>query len=695
MKNDIPSFLLFIFLSAGVPILSGQEQSDPFLWLEDIDGQQSLEWVKARNGRTVETLTGHSDFKDLNGKILSILNSRDKIAYPSIQGEMIYNFWQDEIHKRGIWRRTPAQEYAEQEPEWETVLDMDSLSDTEAEKWAFKEADFLCPDLDICMVRLSRGGSDAVEIREFDLRKKSFVENGFSLPQAKGGVSWIDRNTLLVATDFGPGTLTESGYPRIVKIWKRGTALAEAETLFSGNESDMGVWGFVINTPERQFVGLMRMITFFTMNHFLFDKGELKKIDIPEDAQLNGFFKNQMLVELKSDWTIEGKTYRQGALIGIDADRFLKGDRDFHVLRRPDEHSSLVSVSYARNYLLVNTLNRVRSELYRYTLAGTEWKSEKIPAPDFGALRVASTESFSDLGFFEYENFLIPGTLYRISGWEGQIEAVKSLPHFFKNGDLEVKQMEARSKDGTPVPYFLVAPKNLPLDGSHPTLLYGYGGFEISETPYYSGILGSAWLEKGGVYALANIRGGGEFGPKWHQAALKENRQRAFDDFIAVSEDLIRRKITSPSCLGIMGGSNGGLLVGVAFTQRPDLFSAVVCQVPLLDMQRYNKLLAGASWMGEYGNPDIPGEWEYIRKYSPFHNLAADRKYPKVLFTTTTRDDRVHPGHARKMAAKMESLGHDFFYYENIEGGHGSGVTNEQRAFMRSLEYMYLWKMLK
>ncbi len=675
--------------------LIGQEQKDPYLWLEEVEGEKALEWVKAENKTTVETLQKQPEFQEIHKKILNILNSKARIAYPSIRGKYVYNFWKDDKNERGLWRRTSIAEYLKKTPEWETVMDLDALCLKEGKKWAYKDASYLFPEYHRALVSLSRGGGDAVVIREFDLQKKTFIEDGFTVPEAKGEAAWIDQNTVVISTDFGEGTMTTSGYPRFVKIWKRGTPLSEAKTLFQGKENDVGSFGGVINTPERQYVVVTRVITFFTFNTFVMEKDDLVKIEIPEDAQFDGFFKNQMLVELKSDWNIAGKTYRQGALISIDYRKFLRGNRNFQVLFEPEERSSLISVSNTEDFILVNQLTDVRSELYKHILKDDTWITEKVNAPDYGTITVISADDFSNQYFFEYENFLEPSSLYYVSPDGEKMEKVKSLPDFFNSGDFEVKQFEAISKDSTRIPYFVVLSKETQFDGSNPTLLYGYGGFEVSEQPYYSATVGTAWLEKGGVYVLANIRGGGEFGPKWHQAALKENRQKAYDDFIAVSEDLIQRKITTTQHLGIMGGSNGGLLVGVAFTQRPDLYSAVVCAAPLLDMQRYNKLLAGASWMAEYGDPDIPEEWEYIKKYSPYHNLEASKKYPKVLFTTTTRDDRVHPGHARKMAAKMEDQGHEFFYFENTEGGHGAGVTNEQRALMLSLEYVYLLKMLK
>ena len=695
MKMFAVFAVLALFFLLHVSPLLGQEESDPFLWLEEVEDQKALEWVKAKSGATVAELEKHPDYQPLNQKILQVLNSKERIAYPSLIGDYAYNFWQDETHPRGIWRRTLLADYFSATPDWETVLDIDELSRREGEKWAFKGATLLYPAYDLCMVYLSRGGSDAVEMREFDLVKKTFVENGFFVPQAKGSVAWVNRNTLLVSTDFGPASTTTSGYPRIVKIWHRDTPLNGARTLYEGRESDVRAGGGLINTPERQYIVITRRITFFTSWSFVLENEKLVKLDIPDDAQFYGFFKNQMLVHLKSDWAIGGTTLRQGSLISIDYDQFLMGERSFAVIFEPDERSSLEEVATTRNALLLLKLTNVVSELFRYTLQDGRWISEKVAAPDLGSISLAATDHLSDHYFFTFTNYLTPTSLYYVPANGKKIDKVKSLPHFFAGADLLVEQFEVASKDGTKIPYFVVRPKKAKMNGANPTLLNGYGGFEIARRPIYSPTNGLAWLEKGGVYVVANIRGGGEFGPRWHQAALKENRQRAFDDFIAIAEDLIRRKITSPRHLGIQGGSNGGLLVGVAFTQRPDLFNAVICSVPLLDMQRYNKLLAGASWMGEYGNPDLPEEWAYISKYSPYQNLFADKRYPRVFFTTTTRDDRVHPGHARKMAAKMEAQEHPFYYFENTEGGHGSGVTNEQKAKMLTLEYIYLLKMLR
>ena len=694
MKGTISVLLSVLSALLWVQRASCQEDADAYLWLEDIEGEKALSWVKEKNEATLAVLKAQPLFEPTYQKALEILNSDKRIAYPSFQGDYIYNFWQDEKNERGLWRRTTPAEYLKGSPQWEVLLDIDKLSREEGTPWVYKGAAGLYPDYMLYVVYLSRGGGDAVVAREFDAGTKQFVKDGFSLPEAKGSVSWKDRDTIYVQTDFGPGSLTASGYPRVAKLWKRGTPLSEARTIFEGESTDVSVGCSVIDTPERQYDVIQRGITFYTSHTYVIEAGRPIKLEIPDDADFGGFFKNQLLVRLRSDWTVGPETYKQGSLIGIDYDKYLKGSRTFDTIVEPNERSNVVSHSTSRNILLVEVLNNVESELYEFRLKEGRWAKQKIDAPKLGTLSIGSTDEKSDRYFFTYEGFLSPTSLY-YSPDGREMQKAKSLPDFFNTDGLEVKQFEAVSKDGTRIPYFLVQSKAAKADGSNPTLLYGYGGFEIPEVPSYAATVGAAWLEKGGVYALANIRGGGEFGPRWHLCAIKENRQRCYDDFIAVAEDLVRRRITSPAHLGIMGGSNGGLLMGAAFTQRPDLFNAVVCQVPLLDMKRYNKLLAGASWVAEYGNPDIAEEWAYISRYSPYHNLSADTKYPQVFFCTSTKDDRVHPGHARKMAAKMEGMGHKVYYYENTEGGHAAAATNRQRALRTALSYSYLWMQLK
>jgi len=694
MKGTVSVLLSVLFVLLWVQQASCQDEADAYLWLEDVEGEKALSWVKEKNEATLAVLKAQPMFEPTYQKALEILNSDRRIAYPSFQGDYIYNFWQDEKNERGLWRRTTPAEYLKPSPQWEVLLDIDKLSKEEGESWVYKGAAGLYPDYLLYLVYLSRGGGDAVVVREFDAGTKQFVKGGFSLPEAKGSVSWKDRDTIYVQTDFGAGSVTASGYPRVTKLWKRGTPLSEARTIFEGESADVSVGCSVIDTPERQYDVIHRGITFYTSHTYVIEAGRPIKLEIPDDADFGGFFKNQLFVRLRADWTINSRTCKQGSLISIDYDQYLKGSRAFDTIVEPNERSNVISFSTTRDILLVNVLNNVRSELYEFRLNEGRWAGQKVDAPELGTLSIGSTDEKSDRYFFTYEGFLSPTSLY-YSPDGRQMQKVKSLPDFFNADGLEVKQLEAVSKDGTRIPYFLVHSKAAKADGSNPTLLYGYGGFEIPQIPSYAATVGAAWLEKGGAYALANIRGGGEFGPRWHLCALKENRQRCYDDFIAVAEDLVQRKITTPAHLGIMGGSNGGLLMGAAFTQRPDLFNAVVCQVPLLDMKRYHKLLAGASWVAEFGDPDVPGEWAYISRYSPYHNLSADKKYPQIFFCTSTRDDRVHPGHARKMAAKMEGMGHKAYYYENTEGGHAAAATNRQRALRTALSYSYLWMQLK
>jgi prolyl oligopeptidase len=486
--------------------------------------------------------------------------------------------------------------------------------------------------------------------------------------------------------------MTASGYARVAKLWRRGTPLAAARTLFEGEEGDVSVGVGTWRTADRTLSIVTHRPSFFQSTVHVLENGELVRMDLPVDAD-RSLVRDRLVVYLRSAWETGGRSFPAGSLVHIGYDDFVRGSRDFGIVLQPADRQTVNSVTATRDYLLVSMLDNVRGELRRYQYRNGRWSFEPVPAPAMGSIGVAAASPLSNRYFFTYSGFTQPTTLY-LAEENGSVREVRRMPAMFNAAGLAVEQHEVRSKDGTRVPYFVVRPENMRQDGTNPTLLYAYGGFEVSQTPGYNATTGGAWLERGGVYVLANIRGGGEFGPEWHRSALLENRQRAYDDFIAVAEDLIARRITSPDHLGIMGGSNGGLLVGAALTQRPDLFDAVVVQVPLLDMRRYHRLLAGASWMAEYGNPDNPEEWAYISRYSPYQNVRPGMKYPRVLFTTTTRDDRVHPGHARKMAAKMESMGYPVLYFENTEGGHGAGVTSEQRARMQALTWAYLWEQL-
>ncbi len=670
------------------------DDEDPFLWLENVQGEKALAWVKEHNARTTKVLEAVPEFAPTQKRTLEILDSKDKIPSPELLGTAVYNFWRDDVHERGIWRRTTLASYRTTSPAWETVLDVDALAKADGVAWVFHGAECLAPDYRRCMISLSRGGSDASVEREFDTVAKQFVAGGFSLPEAKSRVAWRDEDTLWVGTDFGPGSLTASGYPRIVKLWKRGTPLAEAQTVFEGKAQDVAAAGATYILADGRYDVVTRVPAFFRQETFIMLGGRLVKLDVPDDAQPQAFFRDRALFSLRSDWTVGGATYRAGSLLAIPLDELLRGGRRFDVLFEPSERVSLAGVTRTRDRLLVLILDHVHSRVSSVTLEGGAWKHAEVPLPGIGTAAPTTASDEADTFFLSYQDFLTPASLWLDEGG-GKPERVKTMPAYFDAAGIRVEQLEATSKDGTKIPYFLVTPKGFKASGSAPTLLYGYGGFEVPEVPRYSGVVGSAWLAHGGVYALANIRGGGEFGPAWHKGAMKANHVHNFDDFSAVAEDLIARKITTPRHLGIMGGSQGGLLVGGTMVLHPELFHAVVAQVPLADMKRFNHLLAGASWMAEYGDPDKPEDWAYIKTWSPYQLLRKDAAYPTPFFWTNTRDDRVHPAHARKMVAKLEALGHPVYYFENTEGGHGTGAVSKETAYVTGLEYAYLWKMLR
>jgi prolyl oligopeptidase len=682
---------------AMLPLHAGEpEPADPFLWLEEIDGERALSWVRDRNAACLEALARGEGFSALESRLVGILDSKARIPLVTRIGGSLVNFWRDAAHPRGLWRRTTLDGYRLAEPPWETLLDLDALAAEEGENWVWHGATLLEPEDRLCLVELSRGGADAEVIREFDLDKRRFVEGGFVLPEAKTSVSWKDADTLLVATDFGPGSLTDSGYARTVREWRRGTPLAAATIVYDGQPQDMRVLGYADRTPgfEREFV--LRQKSFYAGELFLRRGGSLHKLPKPDDATAL-VQREWVFLELRSDWSIGGRTWKAGSLLAADFDRFLAGATDFEPLFEPTERSSLKAFAPTRGRLLLSTLEDVRTRVAACRFEDGRWRRQPVAGvPETG------TASAIPLDDMESDDFLLitasplsPSTLELVTDPAAAGEPLKSTPAFFDADGLAVTRHEAVSRDGTRVPYYQVSREPLPADGSTPTLLYGYGGFEIPLLPDYNPLVGAAWLERGRAYVVANIRGGGEFGPRWHQAALRENRPRAYEDFLAVAEDLLRRKVTSPRRLGIKGGSNGGLLVGNMLAMRPDLFGAVVCQVPLLDMRRYHRLLAGASWMEEYGDPDDPAQWSFIHGFSPYHAVErhlADGapRLPPLLLTTSTRDDRVHPGHARKMAAKLLAAGAPVFSYENIEGGHGGAADNRQRAFMEALGYTFL-----
>jgi prolyl oligopeptidase len=664
---------------------------DPYLWLEDVTGETALEWVRARNAEAVAELAGAARFGDLRDEIRQVLDADDRIPYPRRRGAYLYNFWQDADHPRGLWRRTTLEEYRKDRPAWEILLDVDALGEAEGESWVWEGAALLRPEYRLALVELSRGGADAAVVREFDLETREFVDGGFALPEAKSYVSWIDADRIFVGTDFGEGSMTTSGYPRIVKEWRRGAPLAEAVTVYEGKPDDVSVHGSHDSTDgfERDLVH--RSIDFWRSEKYLRTPGgDLVRIEVPDDAQID-VHREWLLVTTKTEWTVDGTTYPAGALLIAEFEKFLAGQRDLVVLFEPDEHSALSYHVWTRHHLIIASLVDVRTRLEVLTPGPDGLRRGDLGAvPELAVADIVGVDPHqSDEYFLSVSGFTLPSTLER-----GEIgtepEILKQAPAFFDASGLTVEQHFAVSADGTRVPYFVVGRGN----GPGPTMLYGYGGYEISLTPGYSGTLGRGWLARGGTYVVANTRGGGEYGPRWHLSALKADRARVYEDFTAVARDLVTRGITAPAQLAIQGGSNGGLLMGVMLTRHPELFGAVVAQVPVLDMLRFHRLLAGASWIAEWGDPDDPDDAVYLKEFSPYHNVDSGQKYPPSLLITSTRDDRVHPGHARKMVARLLETGHDVRYYENIEGGHGAAADNEQLAFKSALIYEFLWRCL-
>jgi prolyl oligopeptidase len=697
-------FLLLVFMSPGSTSLAqsptpAPTADDPYLWLEDVAGEKALAWVRARNALAEKEFAADPRYEPLRANLITILNSRERIPYVNRMGEHVYNFWRDAANPRGLWRRATLTEFRQPQPVWEVVIDLDAVAAADKENWVWKGASCLRPDsrgeaYRRCLIALSRGGADATVVREFDLQEKRFVSDGFNLPsEAKQDLSWKDFDAVWVASDFGPGSMTTSGYPRIVKEWKRGTLLESARTVYEGVGADVGVEAYSERESGQRRDWVARHIQFWNVERFVERDGKLIRVEVPADATVKTF-KDWLLIRTRSPWTIGGQTFAGGALLATRFDAFMKGDRSFDLLFVPTARSSIEDVEITRNSVLVSQLDNVRPRLWELKHDGTQWQRRRVKLPEQGQIGNLRTYWDSDDYLLTHQDFTSPTTLFerRIGAADGA--AVKSMPRFFDSTGIISRQYEATSKDGTRVPYFIAMRADLKFDGRNPTLLYGYGGFQNSLLPWYSGVFGKGWLEPGGVFVMANLRGGGEFGPEWHRAAQRENKQRTWDDLAAVAEDLIKRGVTSPPHLGIMGGSQGGLLVTATMVQRPELFGAVVAQVPLIDMLRYHKLLAGASWMAEYGDPDQPADRAFIAAYSPYQNVRKDVRYPRIFLVTSTRDDRVHPGHARKMAARMLEQGHDVLYFENIEGGHGAAANNEQAARMWAQSFSFLWRQL-
>ncbi len=675
-----------------------------------------MEWVRAHNAATAKKLQSQPIYRELYAEAKAALDSKSRLPEVSQRGKWIYNFWKDAEHPRGVYRRTTLEEFRKPAPAWQTVLDVDALAAKEGKPWVFHGMSCLPPAHRKCLVELSPGGGDADEVREFDSETLAFVADGFNLPVAKTNIAWRDADTLFVGTDFGPGSLTDSGYPRLVKLWKRGTPISAARTIYEGKQASVSVSGYRLRSDEGDVDVVSEGTNFWeTTYHQLVVGDELKKLDLPATAELVDIFRGQLIVALKEDWQRDGKTYAQDSVLIADPAALggVSKAAQLEVLVEAAPNEVVEDVEVAESGILVTMLDSVRGRLYRYEPgpisenvngqrhSKSRWSRRAIPFPDNGALQISSVDSDSGDAFVKFQSFVTPPTLYHVPDRAPQPEQVKQQEPTFDGSRFEVTQQWTTSADGTKVPYFQVAPKGMALDGKNPTHIFSYGGFRNALTPSYSGsyeqlygAYGKTWLGRGGVFVLANIRGGGEFGEKWHQGAVKENHVHAFEDFEAVAADLIARKVTSRQHLGIEGRSNGGLLTLSTMMRRPDLYGAVVNGSTLADMQRYHKMLAGASWMAEYGDPDKPEEWAYISRYSPYQVAQPGKGYPPIFFYLSTRDDRVHPGHARKMAARLEEQGYDVTYYEEIEGGHGASVTNEQLAHRLALSYTHLWNKL-
>ena len=676
----------------------GQTNAD-HLYLEEVLGEKAIAEVKVWNDRTLNRLTSDPRFAVLEGQALEILNSKDKIPYVSYRNKETHNFWQDAQAVRGIWRKSTLESYLSADTKWETVLDIDALAKSEDKNWVYKGNDCLSPEYEHCMVTLSDGGKDAAIQREFNARTKTWVEGGFVTKESKGGSTWLDKDTQLVGVDFGPGTMTESGYPMTGRIWKRGQPLDQAVEFMRGEPADVALWTGVHERADgsREIV-VTRAVTFYDNETFWVPREDgvwqkPVKFPVPAKSSLGSEFKGQMLLTLNEDW----RDFKTGDLVSFSMDDFMTDGQigAVNLVYRPDARASMNGYGQTKSKILMSISRDVTSAAYAFDWDGKAWSSRALDFPANGTVSIGATNDKEDIAFINSTSFLTPSTLWTYDTGSATTAKAKALPDWFDASEMVADQFFATSKDGTQVPYFVVRNKAIKLDGTNPTLLYGYGGFEVPSNPAYSATRGKLWLEQGGVYVLANIRGGSEYGPKWHQAGLKTERQRIYDDFISVAEKLIADKITAPKHLGIEGGSNGGLLVGVMFTQRPDLFNAVVCAVPLLDMLRFDKLLAGASWVGEYGSPADPIEGAFLRKTSPYHNIKADVNYPEVFFLTSTKDDRVHPGHARKTAKRMQDQEHDFLYYENIDGGHSAAANLKETAKRLALQHVYLLQKLK
>ena len=679
---------------------SSIEQADKYQWLEDVTGERSLTWVKMQNARSANVLQSDPRFPQLKETALKVLESPDRLAIPMLQEGAVYNTWRDAEHVHGILRRTSLADYLTPQPHWQTVIDYDALAKQDKQEWVANGLDCLYPGNSVCLVSLSAGGEDAETLREFDLKTAKFVDHGFVSTHSKQNVAWVDKDSLLITRDWGAGTMTKSGYPFVIKLWKRGQSLDQAKEVFRATEGDVGAEPETLDDSRGHHVALLHTeINTFESVYFLWTPAGHKKLSLPGKVEVGGLLDNQLIVTLNEDWKPDGldNTFSQGSVVSLDMTAVRKDPDHLKpaVIFTPNKVEFAQEVQTTKDHLVLTTLENVQGRAYIYTRgAAGEWNRKKLDLPDNQTVDIVPANGSDDRFFLEVQGFLTPSSLQLGDPATNALKTAKSLSPQFDASQEMVEQLEATSKDGTKVPYFVVHRKDMKYNGANPTLLTAYGGFQVSNTPTYRGTIGKLWLERGGVYVLANIRGGGEFGPAWHEAGLKTHRQRIYDDFASVGEDLVTRQITSPRRLGISGDSNGGLLVGVEFTQHPEMWDAVIIGVPLLDMLRYEQIAAGASWVGEYGSVSVPEERAFLASISPYNQLRPNVKYPEPLIFTTTKDDRVGPVHARKFAARLEEFDKPFFYDEIIEGGHNTGANLKETAQTEAVDYIYLTRKL-
>ncbi|MEO6866305.1 MAG: prolyl oligopeptidase family serine peptidase [Gemmatimonadaceae bacterium] len=672
---------------------------DPFIWLEQVASPRAMAWVNAENAKTVAVLEHDPHYAPLYAEAVKIAETRDRIPDPAMIGGQVYNFWQDAEHTHGVWRRATMASYRTASPAWTTVLDLDALSKSEKANWFWKGASCLEPAERRCLISLSDGGEDAVTVREFDLPTASFVKNGFELPHGKQSVSWADANTLLVSREWTPGEVTKSGYSFVVKRVTRGRPLSAAVEVFRGTTSDVSAGPFTLVDGDGHHAAFMsRSPSFFESEQYIQTPHGFEKLAIPLKASVSSLVAGQLVIRLETAWTpMAGTTFPAGSLVSVPLAAAIANPAKLTptLIVAPGPRESLNGMSSTRDALVVAQLDNVRGRAFVYTpTRAGGWTRKELAFPDNVTIGIVDTDIRSNTALLSVTGFLTPSSVWLVNAQTRTLASIKSLPPQFDASRDTVEQFEATSTDGTHIPYFVVHQRGMKRDGSNPTILYAYGGFQVSETPTYSSNVGKLWLEHGGVWVLANIRGGGEFGPAWHDAGLKTHRQVIYDDFAAVGRDLVTRGITSTRRLGIQGGSNGGLLMGVEFTQHPELWNAVDIQVPLLDMLRFEQIAAGASWVGEYGSVANPDERAFLASISPYNNIHAGVAYPEPFIWTTTKDDRVGPQHARKFAAKLAAMNIPYMFYEVTEGGHGSGASLKERAHTTALEMTYFTRKL-